>query len=451
MLKIFIKFVSAFLVLIGISCSSQQTQTYDPDHRFDVGQVQEDLRQLGNVLKNHPALAYTVSSINRRELISELFNEANEPMTLIEFYYLAGRLTDPLNCGHTYLKLPEPFWEFSRSTLKHLPFKLFFQSRRAYLWKKYSPDSTIALGSEIVSVNGESIEAIIDRFRLVTTSDGPAIYEYAKMNRIYYGLFPGYPEFPEHYDITYMPPGDSSARTASVDARTHADIMEMRNHQFPVNFQYQTYEFEVLDSLSTAVMTIRDFVIFPKVEYEQFLEHSFTVVHEQGISNLIVDVRDNDGGDPAHAAAVLSYLVDREIIYFKRATYQYKAFKRPLRLSRPGFRGNLFVLMDGGCFSTTGHLLSLFKYHKLGVLIGEQSGGSHSCYGCPKSYTLSNTGLSLDCQRCVFVTEVTGFEIGRGVMPNIEVRPVIEDLARGRDTVKRFTLDLIKSKRQSSR
>jgi C-terminal processing protease CtpA/Prc len=237
--------------------------------------------------------------------------------------------------------------------------------------------------------------------------------------------------------------------TANIEARFHDDIMDTKRRLESEPGSYHPYQFDLIDSLSTAVVTVRDFIGYPKGKFERFLEASFTTVQEKNITNLIVDLRGNDGGDPAYAAAVLSYLVSREIIYFKQSVYGYKPLKRPVRLSPLSFRGKLFVLMDGGCFSTTGHLLSLLKFHKFGVLVGEESGGSYRCYGCPKSYTLANTGINLDCQRCVFDTDVAGFAANQGVLPDIEAKPAIEDLAMGRDTVKQFTLDLIESKHSS--
>jgi hypothetical protein len=100
--------------------------------------------------------------------------------------------------------------------------------------------------------------------------------------------------------------------------------------------------------------------------------------------------------------------------------------------------------MDGGCFSTTGHFLSMIKYHQWGMLIGEESGGSYVCNGCIENYTLPNTKIILNCARCVYQANFHGFSRERGIMPDIEIRPKIEDLIENRDTVMRFVLKLVK-------
>jgi hypothetical protein len=155
MIKIFIKTAPILLVLLGICCSPPQNRTFDPNHRYDVIQIQEDLRQLRKILKKHPAMAQADISGRIEQVCTELFNNADKPMTLIEFYLLAGRMTDPLTCGHTYLSLPESFQEYAKNHLKHFPAKLFFQSGQAYLLNDFSTGSSIPAGSEILSVNGE--------------------------------------------------------------------------------------------------------------------------------------------------------------------------------------------------------------------------------------------------------------------------------------------------------
>jgi len=86
------------------------------------------------------------------------------------------------------------------------------------------------------------------------------------------------------------------------------------------------------------------------------------------------------------------------------------------------------------------------KYHKWGILVGEESGGSYICNGCVENYTLPNTKIILNCTRCVYRTNVHGFTREHGIMPDIEIKPKIEDLIQKRDTVMEFVLEIVKGK-----
>jgi hypothetical protein len=63
-----------------------------------------------------------------------------------------------------------------------------------------------------------------------------------------------------------------------------------------------------------------------------------------------------------------------------------------LRLIKPArnkFSGTMYVLIDGGCFSTTGHLCSLLRYHGIGTFIGEETAGSFACTDNRTAITLA--------------------------------------------------------------
>ena len=130
-------------------------------------------------------------------------------------------------------------------------------------------------------------------------------------------------------------------------------------------------------------------------------------------------------------------------MYFEQWVPGYASLKKPLKPKEPQFRGKLYVLIDGECFSTTGHLLSLIKYHKLGVLVGEESGGSFYCYGCQTDITLPKTKIIFSYSQCTFQTKVTGFSTSTGIQPEIKIKSSIEDVISGKDAVMEYVLKLI--------
>jgi len=442
--KWFLFSIIFLVVIILIFRALLKDSSYDPEKQFTIKQLQQDFLKTRKILENnHPALYYFHGKETLDQYFDNVYALIDSSMSVKYFYILLSRIAAKANCGHTYLELPKGYWKSAHKIYKYFPFKLYFQDGKAYVLKNYSQDTAIPLGAEILSINDTPTSQIIINFLETIYSDGlNQTYKYAKMNRIDYGLFPGYAEFPNYYDLTYVTREDTVARCTIVEALTHGEIAEAQKKLFPENWEYVPFKFKMIDSLSTAILIVKDFIGYSNKEFQQFLANAFESIHQKGIQNLIIDVRNNDGGDPPNATAILSYLTDIPFIYFPPHVLGYWSLKKPIDPHPLKFKGNAYILIDGGCFSTTGHFISMIKYHNLGILIGEESGGSYICNGCVENYTLPNTKIILNCARCVYRTNVHGFTRERGIMPDIEVKPKIEDLIENRDTVMEFVLKM---------
>ncbi len=282
----------------------------------------------------------------------------------------------------------------------------------------------------------------MDNLLQLITSDGLNItFKYSQMNNINYGLFPGYKDFPEVYKIKYKLPNHQGIKTLRIQARQKSEILEIKNKTNQRNLS--ALKFSTIDSLSTAIMTVKEFIYFPIKEFQDFIKNSFVSLSNKSIRNLLLDLRGNDGGDPANAAEILSYITDLKPIYFEEWVPGYPKLKKPLQVNKPQFRGNLYVLIDGESFSTTGHLLSLIKYHNLGLLVGEESGGSFYCYGCQTDIKLPQTKIVFSYSTCTYQTKVAGFSSNTGIRPDIKIQPTVEDIITGKDAVMEYILNLL--------
>ena len=166
----------------------------------------------------------------------------------------------------------------------------------------------------------------------------------------------------------------------------------------------------------------------------------------RGVRDLVLDLRGNGGGDPYNAASLLEKLITKETAYFDAGTSGY-ADLRAIQPARNGFTGNLYVLIDGGCFSTTGHLCSLLRFHGIGIFIGEETGGSFTCTDNSREIVLRNTGLVLRLSTTVFSTEVSGLTPGRGISADHEVVSTIDDRLAGIDAAMVFARRLVERHR----
>ncbi len=115
-------------------------------------------------------------------------------------------------------------------------------------------------------------------------------------------------------------------------------------------------------------------------------------------------------------------------------------------LAENPFKGNQYYLIDGMCFSTTGHITSLLKYYGLGTFIGEETGATFTCNNASHDTHLKHTGYRLQSARASFATAVIGFPLDQGIMPDFPVRQSIEEVIINQDAVLEYTLQLIQQK-----
>src|SRR5690606_38763211 len=141
-----------------------------------------------------------------------------------------------------------------------------------------------------------------------------------------------------------------------------------------------------------------------RARFNAFVDAFFNEVAARQIPNVILDVRGNGGGDPYCGAYLFRKLIDRALPYFTSDTAFYPDLKPALAPASNAFHGALYVLVDGGCFSTTGHFVSLLRYHGIGRFIGEETGGSFACTSNLLSTTLGRTHLRLSYATSTFTT-----------------------------------------------
>ena len=180
--------------------------------------------------------------------------------------------------------------------------------------------------------------------------------------------------------------------------------------------------------------------------FKSFIDSSFNVIQTKNIENLVMDLCGNNGGDPFCASYLFSYLAPKELPYFPEPYGKYARLAEPLSLPQNNFQGNLFTLIDGSCFSTTGHFCALLKYHKIGKFIGTETGATFTCTGNVRYLNLHHTRLILGTAREQrYSVAVKNMDKKSGVLPDYPVERSQNDLVAGKDTVLNFALDLIQN------
>ncbi len=162
---------------------------------------------------------------------------------------------------------------------------------------------------------------------------------------------------------------------------------------------------------------------------------------------LILDVRQNGGGDSGYGWNVLGYLTDKTM---EVGSYLSRLYS-PLRRARgesvvfepvgvgstwPANGQKLYtrpvvVLTSGRTFSAAEDFAVAFDAMKRGTIIGEPTGGST---GQPLAFSLPGGVMARVCTKRDMYPDGTEWN-GKGIQPAVLVKPTVADMQAGRDTV----------------
>lgn len=171
---------------------------------------------------------------------------------------------------------------------------------------------------------------------------------------------------------------------------------------------------------------------------------------------LIIDVRQNGGGNSSNGYRVLSALTDKPFATSRWSTALYKpvfrAWGRPPETYAeeadqipPGagrhFTGRVVVLTSASTYSAAEDFTVAFDAMKRGTIIGEPTGGST---GQPLMFKLPGGGAGYVCSKRDTYPDGKEF-VGVGIQPQIVVRPTVDDLRAGKDRVLEEAVKYLKS------
>jgi C-terminal processing protease CtpA/Prc len=229
---------------------------------------------------------------------------------------------------------------------------------------------------------------------------------------------------------------------------------------------------------SIAILYINDFI---RGEASKFYRNSFKILKEQNVKNLIIDLRNNPGGKISEISILYSYLTDTtfsitnriettsltsyligsytkstpKFFYFLDFTiglpfrfrelarmrkkdnkfyYSFRESKRKLP-NKDRFEGNLYVITNGGTFSASSIISANLKATQRGVFVGEETGGAFNGFvaGRMPTFLLPHSKLPLRFGLGVIEPFNKSDINGRGIMPDIEIIPTIDDRIKGTD------------------
>ncbi len=417
------------------------------DRKFRGSQLKEDLAYLKENLEiSHPQLYRFTDKETFNQLFSNVEHELEGGSTDLEFYRSVAPLIEKIKCSHTGIRPSPESREYYRNLGHSLPLQVYFSGEQGYCLDVYLPSEIIPAGSVLLSINGKNL----DEIRKTIFTWLPA--EANKVSAKYFAINQHFTEYfqildnSESFDVVYQSPSTGEILNVRIPGQSMSEIEQDSGYQKRFSVP-EAVSFSLRDDLNVAILKIGSFAIPDLNNYLNEMDQVFSRIEQQNTKNLILDLRGNQGGHPFFAAVLLSYLSQDPFIYFDDTDKvdEFGPLYEYMPPSEKSFRGNCFVLVDGGVMSTTGHLVSLIKFHNLGKFIGEEPASSYYCNDMSRRLQLPNTKLEVNIPQKTFRTRVSGYEYDQHFPLDYPVNMEVKDIVAKIDTQWEFVLNLIES------
>jgi len=439
--KFFKKLVFALLTLTVGTIAGGQTIS-DSLIKIDPESLKQDLTVFRDSLqKLHPGLYRYQNKESLTKKFDSCYATLNEQMTVIEYYKVISFFISAIEDGHTSCFLPREAVKYILND-KIFPFQLRFIYNEAYIpcETKIFPSAT-----ELISIDGELIGKIKEKLFRYLPSDGRIQTEkYWEMNN-------GDNPFFILYYLIYGKKSSFNVRYKTKTGKIESTVLKADNFKnlecFPKLVDFDKYLHLDYPQANTAILTIKtfneDFLKKSNEDFANFLKVSFQEINQKGIKTLIIDLRDNGGGQDVFGSLLYSYLTDKPFSYYaslESVSKKFTATDHPnLAIQKPkenNFKNTVLFLINGKSFSTTAEFCAIAKSNKRGKFIGEETGGGYygNTSGERTTIILPNSKIKINIPLTKYVMAVKKAKYkDRGIIPEYTISPTIDDIIHSKD------------------
>ena len=332
-----------FFIVFITSCTSVKKHNSQINRPIPVEKLKKDVDFAYRKLqKLQPALYWYVSKEQLDFKFDSLKTTITKPLTSYEFYTKIAPVVNEVRQGHLAIFPDTKIW--SKKETQELikkgmgPFSQFefmMFDEKLYVAQNHSIDSTIAVGSEIVSIDSIPVENLLKKYRKLMTSDGynttffehqlPKTFSryYVYKNGIKDSLLYQF----KHNDSlktvwikrkkTALSPTTSSdslgKKLTQAEKKQNVIASKNKRRQNSIyGYDEATKVFQrnlsfIEKDSSIAVLKIKSFSIG---DYQTFYKESFERIKKNKSQYLILDLRDNPGGRLSEISYLYSFVSD---------------------------------------------------------------------------------------------------------------------------------------------
>lgn len=399
------------------------------------------------------------------------------------------------NVAHAQIPLPfDAFGKYVEQNGKVLPFALRVVNDEVFITENTSGIANLPPGVRVTHIDGLPALEWLDALTTLISADHSALA---------YGLvefwLPGLTWFlhGERDAITVTAiDADGKSQTLDIPFRTREQIRAARKQQATesLGIDFSSRELRLLDDgiaylrpgpfYNTAGDGAR---MYDDREFLAFIDDAFEKIIAADTRDLVIDLRNNPGGDKAFSDPMIAWFADREFQFYSSFRFKVSAPTRKAMLEREEeykdlpasparvlkemadlvrtredgeivelqidsarpregerYTGRVYAIVNRHSYSNATAVAALLQDYEFATIVGEATNDLPSSYGAMETFTLKHSGIDVHYPKSWFVRP-SGDASARGVQPDVAIAtPVVETAA---DVVLEATLEEILGRR----
>lgn len=478
------KFIVIFIFIIFSTITAFGQQNINK--KFSPEESLADFKYLYETLV---ATTYDLFLFTDKEIFDREYNKIiptiSDSLSLLEINRIFQQFVALTDFSHCHINFPmASYRQFFKNGGSFFPLEINFVNKEPVIAVDYSMNTNITVGDRLLSIEGISIDQVLKK-----------IYSYISGENIY--TKSTMVEYRSFRDLFWFAAGDfskgnitvkkSAGDTLNVQIRgvllselisyikSHPQRPSFTNSKREVKFIGETAYLHPGIFLNNKILSrdISDHSTFNTDEFHHFMDSAFTMISNKEVTDLIIDIRGNDGGDNSFSDYMIAFFADKPFgiaskfqIRTSQITKKFwqnvdnpkyenlrnqilnlkngERFEADLGQTLPRndslrFKGQVYILINRYSFSNAAVVAAIVQDYRFGVVIGEETSYVPSSCGAVHEFNLPNTNINVIYPKAYSIRP-NGDTSLRGVIPD---HIVLENLFTDSDEIMNYTINLI--------
>ncbi|PQJ79275.1 S41 family peptidase [Polaribacter porphyrae] len=456
------KFKSIFLILLIAtflceSCSVEKAifnknQTYFSKNKLTKKEISKEVDFFIHQLEEITLNPYQLANVDKiKHQINTL--KSYENISVKDFFREMLILIGHFNIAHLYLSFPYKNYKEEIKNNK-LPFKFKIKNNSIVITNKTNKYN---IGNEVISINGKRVDSLLNRFYKYI--GGTEVWKKTMVEKNL-NQYLWLNDIKSPFDVKTTK--NTKTIYKDFDKKHQSEKSVIFNFSNKINYQ------KINDSVG--YISFKRMDIYKNLKgYEEFLKTVFSNIQKDKIQKLVIDVRNNPGGNSVIGEKMIDYINDKPFRYSGGKKWKVsKAYKKHFKkmfpfYARPflksdttikeyfnspnntilnkttnylikkpkknnlRFSGNIYLVVDNGTFSSANIFANAIEDFNMATIIGEKTGEVINDYGEIVAVKFKKSGIYVWIPSAIFI-RANGNEADKNpVIPDKHIKQEVLD------------------------
>lgn len=409
-----------------------------------------------------PAMYISVAEYDKR--LNQIKKQLKDPLSIKELILTFYQITALLGDAHSTPQIMQSVLREQYGRDLFFPYRLVHHNGKVYIPTGSSAALGIPAGSRIMSINGISIRELLAELRTGMAGTAP-FREEVSCRLLSNFLFLKNVQPPFRISYTYN--GKRRQTTLAHGTSFRQALATTIPHIV------QPYTGRILSN-NAGYLDIRTLSTDIN-QFRQFLDSCFRQFKQAGVKTLIIDLRQNSGGNTDLGDLLFSYLTNKPYSWGVKSWRISEVYKDFLKangdstseyMNKPNgsiwediatclpkentykqqsiFDGKVFFITGPFTFSSAMAMADVVRNYKIGTLVGQPTGENKKDFGEAFTITLPNSGIRIQSTSSFSSGSDCKSQTNEPVMPDILIEKQLSDEIREEDTVLQYLLHHLK-------